>query len=84
MQMLKISQMDVGFGGEAPAVEALVLDSPESVVGSAGLVGALHADCVMNSEGWQLRFKRAQLLHTGFFSSHRVWRALQVKLSAAD
>jgi hypothetical protein len=40
--------------------------------------GGHHAERTMNSNGRQSRFSRSQLLHTGFFSSHGAWRALQV------
>lgn len=61
------------------ASSALEAGSTEMASTMAGVVlGGHHAERTMNSNGRQSRFSRSQLLHTGFFSSHDAWRALQV------
>lgn len=45
---------------------------------AASRVELIHDDGAMKSEGLHSRLRRSQLLQMGFFSSHRLWRSLQV------
>jgi len=45
--------------------------STSSVVGH-------HVERMINSDGWQCRLRRSQLLQTGFLSSQLAWRDLHV------
>jgi hypothetical protein len=79
-----MSQVDVG---EVPAVgptrPSLLLKLMLSLsrCGGDDSTTAHQADVVMNSEARHCSFSRSQFVHTGFFSSQRAWRDLQVKLN---
>ncbi len=83
---LKMSHVDVG---EVPPMErtrpSLLLKLTHSLsrcgCGGEDSTTAHQADVVMNSEARHCSFSRSQFVHTGFFSSQRAWRDLQVKLN---
>jgi len=67
-EFLIMSHVEEGASLDCPSLLPL---SSRRCEGGDSMI-AHHAEGVINSEGRQFRFKRSQLLQTGFFSSQRV------------